>query len=100
VDVDPVPFRPSAVPRAGEEERTARAAYEGWIAQQVAARRRRRVELVTWSHRSEPGGLEELEGRVEALRGGLAGLGLGVERLEGERLATAIRGISGGRSPA
>ena len=86
-------LRPASATDPSSAEATARAGYREMVGLLTRSRRARRVQLVTWTVAGEPDGLAQLEGRVEALYGGLSGLGLAVERLEGAALRRAMESI-------
>ena len=102
-DVVPVAapaFLPPEAPPGTPEEEAARAGYRELVALLLARRHRRRVRLLTWADPGAPGGLAALEGRVQALFGGLLGLGIPARRLEGVELARALSEWRGTDGPA
>jgi hypothetical protein len=98
--IDPGPLgppEPSALPAA---ESAARSGYRDLVTTLARARRRRTVEVLTWSDASEPEALERLEERLQALTGSLLTLGVVPKRLQGAELGQAVarlgaRGRSG-----
>ncbi|HTT25925.1 MAG TPA: hypothetical protein VMH90_03030 [Thermoplasmata archaeon] len=88
--IDPAPFRPRPGPDRGAGEGTALAGYRELIDVVSRARRRRQVDVMTWSDPGEPEPLHRLEDRVQALQGSLLMLGLSTQRLRGTALGQAL----------
>lgn len=98
VETLPLGEGPAEAARAGPSPARSAAARSGYLELlELLGRRhrRRRVDIVTWTRRGTPDALARLEAQVETLYGGLTGLGLPVERLEGPALRAAIERLGG-----
>lgn len=91
--VPPAPFLPRGGPGPGRSDADARAGYEEMVRLLTRRLRVRTVDVVAWCRKEEPDALAQLESRVQGLAGGLAALGLPVERLEGAALRRGLRRI-------
>lgn len=96
VGTAPVPsagFRMRGVEGPGSPESMARSGYGEMTKLLLRRRQRRRVRVVVFEAGEDPAAVRRLVERTGALASGLAGLGVGVRRLDGPALARAVEAI-------